>query len=178
MQQALDRPRHIDNSPNSQLMPVAVPQWRGYVHGLRAVGARMHQFDAVRAGELQGQVCILLASGSKAEHCPLGQPLKPEINRLMSLCICCLTWLYKTAVCVNKSLGFGLRCNLNVLLAGWFVKNTKRKQSSEYQHIRFQIHFNIILPSNLGLTIGVLPCHHSMARPRTRMQETVCSYGG
>lgn len=64
-------------------MPIAVPQRRGNVHGLRAIVARVHQFDAVRAGELQGQVRVLLASGSEAEHRPLSQPLKPEMNSLM-----------------------------------------------------------------------------------------------
>jgi hypothetical protein len=112
--------RHKDrNSPDSQLMPLAIPQGRRDIHSLRAVGTRVHQLHAVRAGELQGQVRILLASGPKAKHCPLGQSLKPQTNCLTFLRSHCLTWVHDSAACVKKSLGSGLLYNLNGLPEGW-----------------------------------------------------------
>ena len=40
----------------------------------------MDQLYSVGTGELQGQVCVWLATGSQAEHRPLGKSLKPEIK--------------------------------------------------------------------------------------------------
>ena len=65
--------------PNSQLMPIAIPKSRRYFHCLRAVGSRVNELYAVWTSKLQGQVCVLLATGPKAEDRTLSKPLQPEM---------------------------------------------------------------------------------------------------
>jgi len=71
--------------PDGQLMPFAISESRWNVYCLCAIWTRVDELYAVWTGELQRQVRVLLATGPKAEDCPLGKSLKPETRFLTSM---------------------------------------------------------------------------------------------